>query len=156
MWLGRGQVGELRSKALGQDRISDSFRNWGTNVPLTTLVKHVPGLNPAISLRLSSLTYPGYTILDNVIIMNGTVHVITDEADSFPSLASISSQNVGLNKWRVLSSRQAIPTIGLYGGVYVFNSRLFSSHHLFSVQGVTWMSTDYEPRLFRPPLWHKF
>jgi hypothetical protein len=64
--------------------------------------------------------------MDNVIIFNGTIFIVTDDPSSFPSLGSIAS-SVGNpheapspGEWEFLSVEQARERLGSYGGMYVF------------------------------------
>jgi hypothetical protein len=118
MWLAQDQVGELTSKALGQERVGEGFRRWGTNFPSTTVVRHMPGRDTTRFIATLML-FLGYTILDNVIIMNGSVYVVTNDRGAFPALTAISSQRSDYNNWQFISKEEAPAKIGPYGGVYV-------------------------------------
>ncbi|KAG5641730.1 hypothetical protein DXG03_004321 [Asterophora parasitica] len=102
MWLGRKQVGELSGERFGGRTVNDGFLRWGEDVPQSTLVRHVSG----------------YTVLDNVIIFNGTVHIVTNNRDDFPSISSIvAAVGPGKNDWRFISTTDARKRLGTYGAV---------------------------------------
>lgn len=61
--------------------------------------------------------------MDNVIMCNGTIFIVTDSPSSFPSLSSIASSADNsheaplLREWEVLSVEQARDILGSYGGL---------------------------------------
>ena len=67
----------------------------------------------------------GYTILDNVFIVNGTFFLVTEDQDSLPSISAIASSALNpdhpprLEDWRVLTPAEAVEIIGPFGGRYV-------------------------------------
>ncbi|KIJ15878.1 hypothetical protein PAXINDRAFT_114346 [Paxillus involutus ATCC 200175] len=109
----------LQPQIFGTVGVNDGFVNWGDDIPTTSLVKHVPG----------------YTIMDNVFMLNGTVFVVTDDP-AFPPLSSIASSSENSHEvprpsdWQILSSDQARETLGPYGGL---------------IHGVSWLATDASP-----------
>ncbi|KAF8644907.1 hypothetical protein AX16_008190 [Volvariella volvacea WC 439] len=122
MWInyaeanGNGDKRLLNSQIGSQcATIDHGVRRWSENVPKTRVVKHVPG----------------YTILDNVILFNGTVYIVNDTPDSLPPLPSIvASTGPGMNTWSVISPEQARADIGERGGL---------------IRGVSWLAADPTP-----------
>lgn len=43
MWVGKRDVGALRSRSLGESTVDQAFWRWGDALPRTKLMKHVPG-----------------------------------------------------------------------------------------------------------------
>lgn len=66
----------------------------------------------------------GYTIMDDVFMLNGTLFVVTDDP-AFPPLGSIASSGEDSHAiprssdWQILSSAQARETLGPFGGLCV-------------------------------------
>ncbi|KAH8103052.1 hypothetical protein BXZ70DRAFT_927885 [Cristinia sonorae] len=91
--------------------------NWGKEGAQTRALAHVPG----------------YTILQNVFVMNGTFFLVTDSPASLPPLGSIASSSLVPTRppqpqdWRIIPSENASETLGIYGG---------------RLHGTTWLSTD--------------
>ncbi|KIJ59389.1 hypothetical protein HYDPIDRAFT_118615 [Hydnomerulius pinastri MD-312] len=106
-------------RMFGTIGVNDGFVNWEDEIPMTSVIQHVPG----------------YTILDNVFMINGTVFLVTDDP-SFPSLGSVASSGENSHElprpsdWQILSSSQARHTLGDHGGL---------------IHGVSWLSTDASP-----------
>ncbi|KAG6864008.1 hypothetical protein C0991_001146, partial [Blastosporella zonata] len=118
-WLSRKEVGELRGGSLGQSTVNDGFLRWGEDIPQTKLVRHVSG----------------YSILDNVIIFDGTVYVVTDDRDAFPSMTSIvTAAGLGMNEWKVISTATARKTLGTYGAIPSGQTTLAPPTRLFFPQ----------------------
>ncbi|KAG5735657.1 hypothetical protein E4T56_gene4122 [Termitomyces sp. T112] len=114
-WLGRKGVGELRGGSLGDVTVNDGFLRWGEDIPKSRLIRHISG----------------YSILDNVIIFNKIVYVVSDDPDEFPSMKSIvAALGLGMNEWKLISSNEAREKLGSYGSI---------------LHGVTWMSADTTP-----------
>ncbi|KZT63320.1 hypothetical protein DAEQUDRAFT_815723 [Daedalea quercina L-15889] len=90
---------------------------WETKVPVAHAIAHVPG----------------YTILDNVIMANGTFYLITDDPSSLPSLEYIASSSINSayppreHEWGIINTADAADKIGTFGG------RVF---------GTTWLALD--------------
>ncbi|RDB30838.1 hypothetical protein Hypma_005828 [Hypsizygus marmoreus] len=115
MWAGRKETGELGGRTFGETTVNEGFVKWGDEIPRSSLIRHVPG----------------YSILDNVIIFKGAVYIVTDDADSFPSISSIvAAIGPGINTWETISPEEARKRLGPYGGI---------------IRGVTWMSADTTP-----------
>ncbi|KAG6890279.1 hypothetical protein C0992_002428 [Termitomyces sp. T32_za158] len=115
-WLGRKGVGALRGGSLGDLTVNDGFLRWGEDIPKSRLVRHISG----------------YSILDNIIICNKIVYVVSDDPDEFPSMKSIvSALGLGMDEWKLVSSEEAREELGTYGSI---------------LHGVTWMSADTTPR----------
>ena len=64
----------------------------------------------------------GYTIMDNLIMVNGSFYLVTDDASSLPPLEYIasSSQNRAQpprqDEWEVVSKADAVDKLGTSGG----------------------------------------
>ncbi|KAF8556036.1 hypothetical protein OG21DRAFT_1506985 [Imleria badia] len=103
----------------GSASVNDGILDWGDEIPTTTVLKHVPG----------------YTIMDNVFMSNGTLFVVTDDP-SFPPLGSIASSSEDSqavprpSDWQILSRAQARETMRSFGGL---------------IHGVSWLVTDALP-----------
>ncbi|KAF7325717.1 hypothetical protein MKEN_00422000 [Mycena kentingensis (nom. inval.)] len=113
MWMERGEVGEVRNRNLGDTTVAEAFWHWGEDIPKSRLVKHAPG----------------YTVVDNIILFNGTMNLVSDDPQSYPPLHEM-ILSTDLNRWRVLTPEQARTQILPYGG---------------RVRGATWMPADSSP-----------
>ena len=66
-------------------------------------------------------TSPGFTILDNIIMLNGTFYVVVDDPTSMPSIETIASSRVNKNDpprdidWQVFPAQTASSEFGSYG-----------------------------------------
>lgn len=66
----------------------------------------------------------GYTVLENVFILNGTFFLVTDDVDSLPRLSTIASSAISpthpprRQDWQILSVAEAVKTLGKFGGRY--------------------------------------
>lgn len=121
IWIQTDLVSEVQKQVIfGNIDVNDGFMHWGGDVPQTQLRKHVAG----------------FSIMDNVIIWNGTIFIVTDSPSSFPSLSSIASSAGNSHEaprpdeWEVLSVEQARDRLGSYGGL---------------IQGASWLSYDTTP-----------
>ncbi|KAF9239881.1 hypothetical protein BU15DRAFT_87881 [Melanogaster broomeanus] len=109
----------LRPQLFGTVGVNDGFVDWGDEIPTTSLIEHVPG----------------YSIMDNVFMLNGTVFIVTDDP-LFPPLGSIASSSQNPHElpeasdWQILSSNQAREMLGKYGGL---------------IHGVSWLVTEASP-----------
>ncbi|KAF5367044.1 hypothetical protein D9758_004059 [Tetrapyrgos nigripes] len=113
MWMSRKEMQATWSFGQGPS-VGDGFRKWRDDVPTTKLVLHRPGL----------------TILDQAILFNGTIYIVTDAPGDFPSVNSIAyPRNTG-DKWAVISTQDAKSILGDHGGI---------------IYGVSWMSPDPVP-----------
>ncbi|PCH35351.1 hypothetical protein WOLCODRAFT_139864 [Wolfiporia cocos MD-104 SS10] len=96
---------------------NEQLWRWGAEVPQASTIAHVPG----------------YTILDNVIVVNGTFFLVTDEPASLPELGLIASsaedrtQPPREQDWQVLSTQEAAAKIDTFGG---------------RITGTTWLALD--------------
>ncbi|KAJ6627849.1 hypothetical protein B0H10DRAFT_1992185 [Mycena sp. CBHHK59/15] len=113
MWIGMRDAGPVTSKSFGHATVDQAFQRWGDDIPHTKLVKHVPG----------------YTVIDNVILYNGSMSIVTDRPESFPPIPHM-VLSTDLNQWRMVSSQQARERLGSYGGI---------------IRGPTWMAADSSP-----------
>ncbi|KAI0701364.1 hypothetical protein BC835DRAFT_1323799 [Cytidiella melzeri] len=97
--------------------IDDQHMFLRDDIPETRTVAHIPG----------------YTILDNLYMLNGSIYVVTNSPGSVPPLDSISSSKREPNhptaptSWRVLTTAQANETFGGYAG---------------RLRQTTWLSTE--------------
>ncbi|KAF7360326.1 Protein transporter SEC24 [Mycena venus] len=113
MWVEKREVGSLTSRSLGETTVDQAFWRWGDDVPRTTLKKHLPG----------------YTVIDNIILFNGSMNIVTDQSDLFPPIQHM-VLSTDLNKWKVITPQQAREQLGSFGG---------------RIRGVTWMGADSSP-----------
>ncbi|KAF9258985.1 hypothetical protein L218DRAFT_1004293 [Marasmius fiardii PR-910] len=74
----------------------------------------------------------GFTVIDNVYLYNGVVHIVTDEpASSFPDLKMIVTPESGSHSnWAYISTREARERLGSFAGI---------------IKGISWMIMDTEP-----------
>ncbi|KAH0835907.1 hypothetical protein J3R83DRAFT_9802 [Lanmaoa asiatica] len=114
-----GDATVSRPQIFGSVGVNDGILEWGNDVPTTTVLKHVPG----------------YTIMDNVFMLDGTLFIVTDDP-AFPAIGTIASSGENSHAiprpsdWRILSSVQARETLGPFGGL---------------IHGVSWLVTDASP-----------
>ncbi|EJC99377.1 uncharacterized protein FOMMEDRAFT_160990 [Fomitiporia mediterranea MF3/22] len=104
--LGDWEIESRKQYDLGPGGVTEDQHHlyWGNgNIPSTNLVAHVPG----------------YTILDNVLLLNGTLYLVSDRtSQSFPTVAAMLSTNLGisdppvLQDLRIVTRRQAIDILG--------------------------------------------
>ncbi|KAJ7269861.1 hypothetical protein C8J57DRAFT_1323746 [Mycena rebaudengoi] len=113
MWIGKRSAGPVTGKSFGYATVDEAFWRWGEDVPRTKLVKHVPG----------------YTIIDNVILFNGTMSIVTDSPESYPPIPHIILAT-DLNQWQILSPKEAQVKLGRFGG---------------RIRGTSWMAADSSP-----------
>lgn len=114
-WIGSQAAGDLLGEVFGNITVDQALQVWGEDIPQTKVVKHVPG----------------YTILDNVMIFNGSVYLVTEDEKSFPPMASmVATVGNGFAEWKFLSKPQALAHVGDYGSI---------------IRGVSWMQADSDP-----------
>ncbi|THH00491.1 hypothetical protein EW026_g2057 [Hermanssonia centrifuga] len=95
----------------------EQLEHWGDSIPESKAIAHVAG----------------YTILENVFILNGTGFLVTDSASSLPPLGSMASSAVNSilvprgQDWRVLNRVTAQDILGTFGG---------------RIRGTTWLTTE--------------
>ncbi|KAG8216748.1 hypothetical protein J3R82DRAFT_6963 [Butyriboletus roseoflavus] len=126
----------LPPQIFGTVGVNDGILNWDNGVPTTTVLKHVPGARaaflPVVWLLRRGV---GYTIMDNLFMLNGTLFAVTDDP-TFPPLDSIASSGEDSHAiprssdWQILSSVQAREILGPFGGL---------------IHGVSWIVTDASP-----------
>ena len=69
----------------------------------------------------------GYTILDNVFMLNGTCFLVTDTPSALPPLSLIASSAIYPSQppremdWRIVNKVTAQHVLGIYGGWCVYN-----------------------------------
>lgn len=130
IWLKSDRVPEAQKQVIfGDIGVNDGFMHWGKDIPETRIVKHVAGMCTAIAYGsiADNIAYRatpvGFSIMDNVIMCNGTIFIVTGSPSSFPSLGSIASSADNsreaplLGEWEILSIEQARDTLGSYGGL---------------------------------------
>ncbi|KAI0631216.1 hypothetical protein C8Q77DRAFT_1219359 [Trametes polyzona] len=84
--------------------VKDQFVKWGKDVPETTVVAHTPG----------------YSVLDNVVAVNGTFFVVANDWTKVPKLSDIASSSLDATKpprvqdWHILTTRDAADMFGPY------------------------------------------
>lgn len=62
----------------------------------------------------------GYTVFENVYIINGTVYLVSDAHQSFPSLDSVVlTTGKGFGQWKLLSAEQGRQLLGPFGSTCV-------------------------------------
>ncbi|KAK7686027.1 hypothetical protein QCA50_010838 [Cerrena zonata] len=89
----------------------------GNNIPDSRALVHVPG----------------YTVFENLFMLNGTFYLVADKPSLLPPLGSIASSSADRSQpptpkdWRIIDKEEATTLFGRFGGV---------------VQGTTWLSTD--------------
>ncbi|KAF8911283.1 hypothetical protein CPB85DRAFT_1304550 [Mucidula mucida] len=117
-WISSDDHGVLNRTADGESVSKQGFWAWGDEVPVSTLVKHTPG----------------YSIVDNVIIFQGT---------DYPSVHSIvSARGPGRNNWEIITTLDARERFGTYGGI---------------LKGVTWLVADpVADNATLPALWRTY
>ncbi|CAL1699413.1 unnamed protein product [Somion occarium] len=97
--------------------IGEQFVRWGERIPETRALVHVPG----------------YTIFENLFVLNGTFYLVADKPSSLPPLGSIASSLTDRSQaptpkdWRIISKEEASTLFGSFGG------RIF---------GTSWLTTD--------------
>lgn len=110
--------------------VNEQFTRWEEDLPRTKAVAHVPGQFLDFGVRLlHGLTWiAGFTVLDNVFILNGTFFLVTDDPGSLPRLSAIASSTLNPSHpprpqdWRILNPSQANETLGPFGGQCVLSS----------------------------------
>ncbi|KAF8830697.1 hypothetical protein HHX47_DHR2001029 [Lentinula edodes] len=112
MWISQARLEELWPNRLAAKSVKEGFWRWNEDVPRTKLIRHLPG----------------YTVLDQPVVLNNVIYIVTDEPHSFPELSSITRSM--LDNMRVISTQQARIVLGKYGG---------------RIHGVSWMCTETIP-----------
>jgi hypothetical protein len=101
---------------------------WKAGPPETTLKQHVPGMCCCKSEDKSALNshrLAGYTILDNVFFVSGTLFIVTDNPKLFPAIGHIISHKGRLDKppnvedIEIISTLEASKRFGTLGTVSV-------------------------------------
>ncbi|KAI0642757.1 hypothetical protein C8Q79DRAFT_917243 [Trametes meyenii] len=84
--------------------VKDQFIKWGKDLPETKVVVHTPG----------------YSILDNVIAVNGTFFVVANDWTKVPKIGDIASSSLDATKpprvqdWHILTTQDAAEMFGPY------------------------------------------
>ncbi|KAJ4473062.1 hypothetical protein J3R30DRAFT_759933 [Lentinula aciculospora] len=113
MWISKARLEQLWPSKLAAKSIKEGFWRWNDDVPRTKLVRHSPG----------------YTVLDQPIILNNVIYIVTDDPQSFPELSSITRTLA--DQLQVVSTQQARVILGKYGGM---------------IHGVSWMCAEPVPQ----------
>ncbi|KAF8903321.1 hypothetical protein CPB84DRAFT_1814696 [Gymnopilus junonius] len=115
MWIENPRAIQVDDEPLGDSTVDNALQRWGDDLPQTRVVKHAPG----------------YNVLDNVYVFNGTVYVIADRANALPPMSTIVSHaGNGFAKWEILSTEEGRKLMGSYGS---------------TIRGVSWMDADSTP-----------
>ncbi|KAI0703699.1 hypothetical protein C8T65DRAFT_256594 [Cerioporus squamosus] len=97
--------------------VKDQFVKWGKEVPQTTVVAHTPG----------------FTILDNVVCVNGTLFVVANDWEKVPKLGDIASSSLDPSRpprvqdWHILTTSDASEWFGPYAA---------------KIHGTSWLALD--------------
>ncbi|KAL1690900.1 hypothetical protein GGG16DRAFT_125301 [Schizophyllum commune] len=92
--------------------MDEALIQWGTDVPES-------------KMRAQS---PGYNVIDNVVLFNKTMYIVTDKPETFPPLKTIvASTGQTYNDWKIISKKDAPNVLGKHAGI---------------MRGVTWMAAD--------------
>ncbi|KAI0716715.1 hypothetical protein C8Q76DRAFT_616255 [Earliella scabrosa] len=97
--------------------VKDQFVKWGKDVPQTKVVAHTPG----------------FTILDNVISVNGTLFVVANDWTKVPKLSEIASSSLDSSRpprvqdWHILTASDASAWFGPYAA---------------KIHGTSWLALD--------------
>ncbi|KAJ7927615.1 hypothetical protein B0H13DRAFT_1971155 [Mycena leptocephala] len=97
-----GRLEPMTSRTLGETTVDQAFWRWGDALPHTELKKHVLVCLSDFPRRIfitGLLVTSGYTVVDNIILFNGTMNIVTDEPE-----------------WKILSPQQARDQLGPFGG----------------------------------------
>ena len=119
-WVWRRHPSRLSDDTMGP--VHEALQRWGNDIPETKILAHVPGelllVMPSRTLFINLLS--GYTIIENVYIVNGTVYLMADTYQNFPPLdAMVLTMGEGFRQWKILSAEQGRQLLGPYGSVYV-------------------------------------
>jgi hypothetical protein len=87
---------------------------WGSSqVPQTRIVAHVPGMSSALSFLFPSLnltlTIIGWTLFDNLYVLNGTMYIVSDDPQSIPERKFIYSTGLRIESGEE-EIRKRLPT----------------------------------------------
>ncbi|TFK83076.1 hypothetical protein K466DRAFT_555640 [Polyporus arcularius HHB13444] len=97
--------------------VKDQFVKWGKEVPQTSVVAHTPG----------------FTILENVVCVNGTLFVVANDWEKVPKLGDIASSSVDPSRpprvqdWHILTTSDASEWFGPYAA---------------KIHGTSWLALD--------------
>ncbi|PCH45121.1 hypothetical protein WOLCODRAFT_106109 [Wolfiporia cocos MD-104 SS10] len=110
--------------------------SWGLGqVPETKIVVHVPG----------------WTIFDRLYILNGTVHVVTDQPETIPDRSRITSTAVFINNGPIAEAER-IPTDKEMRIIDTNEARRLFGPSAERLDGVTWFAND--PKQFITHYYH--
>ncbi|KAN0113892.1 hypothetical protein V8E52_007200 [Russula decolorans] len=149
MWLlGVGEGRYINGEGLGSTSVNDEFVHWGEDVPRTELRQHVPG----------------FTILDNVIMFEGTFYIVVDDPTSMPAIESIASSRENKNDpprdidWQISPGQTAFSQFDSYGGrihgvtfVSYDGPSTTDSHTVLSLMRLYSTLNISSPQLLSPP-----
>lgn len=85
-----------------------------------------------LTLRLPWLNWKllGYTVFENLFMLNGTFYLVADKPSLLPPLGSIASASGDSTQpptprdWRIVTKEEATALFGPFGGVYVHLSHI--------------------------------
>ncbi|THV02769.1 hypothetical protein K435DRAFT_652613 [Dendrothele bispora CBS 962.96] len=137
IWMSRKEMQSTWS--FDGPSVNDGFLKWSDAIPTTSLVYH----------------RPGHTVLEHVVLFNGSVYIVTDTPEVFPNVNSIVYPRSKADKWSIVSTQTAKDVLGGHGGI---------------IHGVSWMSADSSPhnstlfelwslhsqQKFREPIWPNY
>ncbi|KIJ65844.1 hypothetical protein HYDPIDRAFT_27072 [Hydnomerulius pinastri MD-312] len=146
LWISRAGFGvrESRSSTLVEEEFIEELdpsnadvpsieaERWRTRVswsskrvPTTNIVSHVPG----------------WTIFDNLFVLNGTVYIVTDEPDKVPSLETMTSTAVKIDNGAVAVASR-LPTDREIRVVSTDEARVLFGAGADLIDGTTWLVND--------------
>ena len=152
----------------GFDRTGEAWRTrvswtseWDLLIPQTNIVVHAPGmvLHSDAPIFLSHDS-SGWTIFDNLYVMNGTVFVVTDAPETIPPRKTLTSTGIELKgdpelvkarlptdrEMRIISPEDAIELFGsgatLIDGITVSNIPHRTPHTTFHSCIIQWIVND--------------
>jgi len=106
---------------LSGDSVHSALQRWGDDIPQTRVITHAPGeLLISCSCHVFIGLLSGYTVIENVYTINGTVYLVSDAHQSFPSLDSVVlTTGKGFGQWKALSAEQGRQVLGPFGSTCV-------------------------------------
>lgn len=104
----------------------------GKNIPDSRALVHVPGMSSSLCTCYKQLirNNTGYTVFENLFMLNGTFYLVTDKPSLLPPLGSIASSSADRSQpptpkdWRIIDKEEATALFGRFGGVCVYLSSL--------------------------------
>jgi hypothetical protein len=104
----------------------------------------------------------GFTILDNVIMFEGTFYIVVDDLTSMPAIESIASSRVNKNDpprdidWQIFPGQTAFSKFDSYGGrcvspLSLTHGRLTDTHHILCTLLMTEYTASHSYHMMAPP-----